>query len=108
MSAHLTRLFVAHLGQTPARYVRAARTEAAAQLLASGSLPLARVATRCGFGSVEALRQVFVDRYPVAPSHCRATHATAARQPSTARTTKPAPSGTSSSMQNSANDRGTT
>ena len=66
---HFTRLFVAHLGQTPARYVRAARTEAAAQLLVSSSLPLAQVAPRCGLGSVEALRQAFVDRYAVAPSH---------------------------------------
>lgn len=33
---------------------------------------------------------------------------TPARQPATARTTKPIPSGTSSSMQNSASDRGTT
>jgi len=76
--------------------------------IALSSLPLARVATRCGFGSAEALRQAFVDRYPVAPSRYRAAHATAAGQPSTARTMKPTPSGTSSSMQNSANDRGTT
>lgn len=105
---HLTRLFVAHLGQTPARYVRAARVEAAAHLLASSTLPVAGVATRCGFGSAEALRQAFVDRYRVTPSHYRATHARSAAQPTTARTTNPRPNGTSSSMQNSASDRGTT
>lgn len=69
----LTRLFVRHLGRTPARYVRTARLEAAAQLLVTTTLPLARVAVRCGFSSAEALRQAFVDRYGVSPSHYRAT-----------------------------------
>jgi transcriptional regulator GlxA family with amidase domain len=105
---HLTRLFVAHLGQTPARYVRAVRTEAAAHLLASSSLPLARVAARCGFASAETLRQAFVDRYGVTPSHYRLTQSSATGQPITARTMTPTPSGTSNSMQNSASDRGTT
>jgi transcriptional regulator GlxA family with amidase domain len=104
---HLTRLFAAHLGQTPARYVRLARTEAAAQLLASSTLPLARVAARCGFASAEALRQAFLDRYGVTPSHYRTTHSTAGHA-ATARTTHPTPRGTSSSMQNSATERGTT
>ncbi|MEO3745217.1 GlxA family transcriptional regulator [Plantactinospora sp. B5E13] len=72
---HLTRLFVAHLGQTPARYVRTVRLEAAAQLLVSSRLPLARVAARCGFTSAEALRQAFVDRYGVTPSLYRSSFA---------------------------------
>ncbi|MFU8874569.1 helix-turn-helix domain-containing protein [Micromonospora sp. SL4-19] len=73
---HLTRLFTAHLGQTPARYVRAVRTEAAAQLLVSSRLPLPRIAARCGFTSAEALRRAFLDRYGITPSHYRATNAT--------------------------------
>jgi transcriptional regulator GlxA family with amidase domain len=112
---HLTRLFVAQLGQSPARYVRAVRTEAAAQLLGSSRLPLARIAARCGFPSAEALRQAFVDRYGVTPSHYRAHFATTrgrasagSGQPTAARTRKPRPSGRSSSMQASASDRGTT
>ncbi len=72
---HLTRLFLQHLGQSPGRYVRRARTEAAAQLLASTSLPTARVARRCGFGSAETLRQAFVARYGISPSRYRATQA---------------------------------
>lgn len=106
---HLTRLFVKHLGQTPGRYVRAARTEAAALLLVTTDLPLARVAGRCGFASAEALRQAFVQRYGVSPSHYRATQSStnpAACQPVNAIT--PTPSGTSSSTQNSASDRETT
>ncbi len=69
---HLARLFADHLGQAPGRYVRLARTEAAAQLLASTALPMAAVAARCGFGSAEALRQAFSGRYGIPPSRYRA------------------------------------
>ncbi|WP_432089062.1 GlxA family transcriptional regulator [Streptomyces sp. bgisy095] len=68
---HLTRLFTEHLGQPPGRYVRAVRTEAAAQLLVSTSLPLASVALRCGFGTPESLRKAFADHYGVPPSRYR-------------------------------------
>ncbi|MFI9434481.1 GlxA family transcriptional regulator [Streptosporangium sp. NPDC052375] len=68
---HLARLFAGRLGQSPARYVRGARAEAAAQLLASTSLPVAAVARRCGFGSAETLRQAFTDRYGVPPARYR-------------------------------------
>jgi transcriptional regulator GlxA family with amidase domain len=67
----LSRLFLTHLRQTPARYVRRVRTEAAEHLLVSTELPLAAVARRCGFGSTESLRQAFVDRYAVPPSRYR-------------------------------------
>lgn len=67
----LTRLFDAHLGTTPSRYVRAVRTEAAAHLLTSTGLPLTAVAKRCGFGSTETLRQAFLDHYDTVPSHYR-------------------------------------
>lgn len=70
---HLTRLFLEHLGLTPGRYVRQARTEAAAHLLATTSVPIARVAARCGFGSAETLRQAFVSLYGIPPSQYRAT-----------------------------------
>jgi transcriptional regulator GlxA family with amidase domain len=72
---HLNRLFLTDLSLTPGRYVRRARTEAAAHLLVSTDLPLPAVADRCGFGSAETLRQSFVDRYGVPPSAYRA-HAT--------------------------------
>ncbi|MFC4115364.1 GlxA family transcriptional regulator [Nonomuraea zeae] len=75
---HLTRLFIKHLGETPGRYIRLARTEAAAHLLASTSLPMASVAVRCGFGTAETLRQAFVDRYGIPPSRYRLTQAPAA------------------------------
>lgn len=70
---HLTRLFATHLGLTPGRYVRLARTEAAAHLLTSTRLPLHAVAKRCGFGSAETLRQAFVSRFGISPSRYKAT-----------------------------------
>ena len=69
---HLTRLFLQHVGQAPGRYVRRARTAAAAHLLESTSLPLARIAARCGLGTAENLRQAFAGQYGVPPSAYRA------------------------------------
>ncbi|GAA1342142.1 GlxA family transcriptional regulator [Saccharothrix algeriensis] len=63
---HLTRLFGAHLGTTPARAVRAARAEAAVHLVRSSELSLAAIARRCGFRSPQTLRQAFLDHYGVA------------------------------------------
>jgi transcriptional regulator GlxA family with amidase domain len=61
------------MGRRPAEYVRRARTEAAAALVANTDLPLARVADRCGFGSTETLRQAFLDTFGHPPSaHRRA------------------------------------
>ncbi|MFI2215021.1 GlxA family transcriptional regulator [Streptomyces sp. NPDC020141] len=62
---HLTRLFTAHLGTTPTRAVRTARTEAAAHLVRSSGLPLAAIARRCGLGSAQTLRKAFLDHYGV-------------------------------------------
>lgn len=72
---HLARLFQEELGQTPGRFVRQSRTEAAAHLLASTTLPMAGVATRCGLGTAETLRQAFTGRYGISPSRYRATQA---------------------------------
>lgn len=68
---HLARIFASQLGTSPARYVRRVRLEAAAELLVTSALPVARVAARCGFGSAEALRQAFVRCYGTTPSHYR-------------------------------------
>ncbi|SER89486.1 Transcriptional regulator GlxA family, contains an amidase domain and an AraC-type DNA-binding HTH domain [Lentzea xinjiangensis] len=62
---HLTRLFSTHLGTTPARAVRAVRTEAAAHLARSSELSLPVIARRCGLRSAETLRQAFLDHYGV-------------------------------------------
>jgi transcriptional regulator GlxA family with amidase domain len=70
----LSRLFDAHLDTTPSRYVRATRAAAAAHLLSTTELPLTAIARRCGFGSTETLRQVFVDHYDTPPSAYRRVH----------------------------------
>lgn len=75
---HLTRLFLRELEVTPGRFVRRARTEAAAHLLTGTDLTMEAVASRCGFGTTETLRQAFQSRYGVSPSHYRATQARSA------------------------------
>lgn len=77
-STRQTRLFNAHLGTTPSRYVRSVRTGAAAKLLSDTELPLAAVARRCGFGTTETLRQAFLDHYATSPSTYRRSHQRAA------------------------------
>jgi transcriptional regulator GlxA family with amidase domain len=71
---HLARLFQTHVGQPPGRFVRSARTAAAANLLLTTSLPLPSVAARCGLGSAETLRLAFVRQYGVSPARYRAMH----------------------------------
>jgi transcriptional regulator GlxA family with amidase domain len=78
---HLSRLFVRDQGQTPGRFVRRARAEAAAHLLATTALPVRSVARRCGFGSPEQFRQAFVARYGLPPSRFRSTQRTPASEP---------------------------
>jgi transcriptional regulator GlxA family with amidase domain len=70
---HLTRLFLREVEQTPGRFVRRARTEAAAHLLTTTDLTMEAIASRCGFGTPETMRQAFQSRYGVSPSHYRAT-----------------------------------
>ncbi len=70
---HLNRLFLREVALTPGRFVRRARTEAAAHLLTTTDLTMEAIAGRCGFGTPETLRQAFQRRYAVSPSHYRAT-----------------------------------
>jgi transcriptional regulator GlxA family with amidase domain len=57
---HLNRLFVEHVGITPARYVERVRVATAKELLRRSSAPLAALASRTGFGSVETMRRAFL------------------------------------------------
>ncbi|HEY3710756.1 MAG TPA: GlxA family transcriptional regulator [Amycolatopsis sp.] len=70
----LTRLFDAHLGTTPGKYVRTVRAEQAARLLSGTDLPLTAIARHCGFGSTETLRQAFLDHFDTPPSAYRRVH----------------------------------
>jgi transcriptional regulator GlxA family with amidase domain len=65
-SRHLTRLFQAELGTTPARYVESVRIDAAVRLLHEGHSVTA-TAQRVGMGSPETLRRAFLARIGVPP-----------------------------------------
>ena len=72
MSArHFARAFRAETGVTPARYVEQVRLEAARRLLEETSEPIAAVAARCGFGTPETMRRVFLRAFEVGPAEYR-------------------------------------
>jgi transcriptional regulator GlxA family with amidase domain len=56
---------------TPAAYVERLRVERARLLLESTPAPVATVATRCGFGTVETMRRAFARRVGVSPGAYR-------------------------------------
>ena len=66
------RRFRASTGQTPADSVQRLRLEAARQLLVTTSLPIKRVAQRCGFGSEETLRRALLRHTNTTPGDYRA------------------------------------
>ncbi|WP_420101647.1 GlxA family transcriptional regulator [Bosea sp. (in: a-proteobacteria)] len=57
-------------GRTPAKAVEALRIETARRLLEQG-IGVARVASRCGFGSEETLRRAFQRRFAASPQSYR-------------------------------------
>ncbi|WP_408907315.1 GlxA family transcriptional regulator [Streptomyces cavernicola] len=67
----LTRLFKTELGMTPASYVESARVEVARQRLELTDDTLDRVATACGFGTVDTLIRAFRRRLNTTPTEYR-------------------------------------
>lgn len=68
------RRFVEATGDTPARFVEAARLDAARMLLSRGALPKS-VATRVGLAPAARFNEAFVRRFGVTPRLFRDTHA---------------------------------
>jgi transcriptional regulator GlxA family with amidase domain len=66
-----SRVFQKETGIGPAGFVEIARTNRAKALLETSDWPLARVAERSGFGSVEALHRAFNKRVGVTPGEFR-------------------------------------
>lgn len=66
-----SRHYLEATGRTPARAVEMLRVEAARTLLADTSLPVKRVAQRCGFGSEETMRRSFLRLLAVTPQAYR-------------------------------------
>ncbi len=65
------RHFEAELGMPPRRYLSHARITKAQSLLETTSLPIAAIATRCGFRSTEAMRYAFVSELEATPTEYR-------------------------------------
>ncbi len=73
---HLTRLFRAELGTTPARWVERVRLDRAQQLLLDGH-SVTSAARRSGLGSDESLRRAFAHHLGTTPSDYRRRFGTA-------------------------------
>lgn len=71
---HLTRLVLAHAGQSPGRLVRQVRLEAAATALVTTDQPVASIAKATGFSSGETLRQAFNAWFGISPMQYRTAH----------------------------------
>ncbi len=61
------RVFRKETGLTPAHFVEVARVDRAKALLETSHWPLARVASKAGFGSMDALHRAFQKRVGVTP-----------------------------------------
>ncbi|MFJ6382839.1 GlxA family transcriptional regulator [Kitasatospora sp. NPDC092039] len=77
----LTRIFKTELGTTPSAYVESARVELARHQLESTDSTLERVATACGFGTVDTLVRAFRRRLGTTPTDYRQRFRTAAATP---------------------------
>lgn len=74
---HLTRMFSAELGTSPARFVEQTRLGHAQSLLDRGH-GVAEAARLAGFGSAETMRRLFRARFGVSPSQYRERFTTTA------------------------------
>jgi len=68
---NFTRVFRQELKTTPAKFVEAARLEAARHRMTESTLPLETLARDLGFGSGERLRRAFQRRFGVNPDYYR-------------------------------------
>ena len=68
---NFARIFVRELGVTPARFIESARLDSARVLLAVSDAPLKTIAWRCGFGTADQLRAVFLRRLGVSARQYR-------------------------------------
>jgi transcriptional regulator GlxA family with amidase domain len=68
---NFARRFVEAVGLAPGKYVEQARVDAARRKLEQTDLDVARIAARCGFGSAETMRRVFIKHLAIPPSEYR-------------------------------------
>jgi transcriptional regulator GlxA family with amidase domain len=77
---NFARRFGEEVGETPARYVQAARLDAARRRLEESRHGLEKIAVDCGLGSADAMRRAFVAALSTTPSSYRARFWTKGRQ----------------------------
>jgi transcriptional regulator GlxA family with amidase domain len=68
---HFTRVFTSDVGEAPGKFVERVRLEAARRELETSDDTLEVIARRCGFGTSETLRRVFLRRISVTPDSYR-------------------------------------
>ncbi len=68
---HLTRIFKTELGMTPHAYIESVRVEKARNELESSDATLERIASVCGFGTVDTLVRAFRRRLNTTPTDYR-------------------------------------
>jgi AraC family L-rhamnose operon transcriptional activator RhaR len=68
----LSRLFIVHVGQSPAGYVERTRLDHAAALLVRSDLPIKRIAAAVGYGDVAGFTRAFTRRLGTPPGRFRA------------------------------------
>lgn len=71
-SRNFSRRFRRSMNVTPQAYVQGIRVDAARALLTESSLPIARVAVRCGFVTLKTMRTEFERRLGLSPEQYRA------------------------------------
>jgi transcriptional regulator GlxA family with amidase domain len=76
----LTRIFKNELGTTPHAYIESARVEVARHQLESTDATLERVASACGFGTVDTLVRAFRRRLDTTPTEYRRRFRTGSAQ----------------------------
>jgi transcriptional regulator GlxA family with amidase domain len=77
---YLVRVFKAHVGVPPYRYLTSLRVARARTLLESSSLSVTQVAHRCGFGSASHFSTVFRSHTGLSPTEYRQRSLAALRE----------------------------
>lgn len=75
---HLSRLFRAEMGMSPAAYVELTRLDVARRMLEDSAAPIKVIAHAAGFGSTATLRRAFLRRIHVTPLEYRLRFQTSA------------------------------
>jgi len=78
---NFARAFRRELGTTPRAYVEKVRLEAAQRALEQSAEPIAAVARRIGFGTIETLERSFFREIGVTPTTYRESRRRAASDP---------------------------